>query len=116
MALRQQQPARTVVGVPISAPDTCREFQAEADEIVGAETPRPFLSFGMRYYNFQQTTDEEVRFATCSNRLQIGISHQPQALSRGDVPLLFVLGACQVSVPLFGQAGINAVVARYQVW
>jgi hypothetical protein len=70
----------------------------------------------MRYYNFQQTTDEEVRFATCSNRLQIGISHQPLALSRGDVPLLFVLGACQVSVPLFGQAGINAVVARYQVW
>ncbi len=72
MALRQQQPARTVVGVPISAPDTCREFQAEADEIVCAETPRPFLSFGMWYCNFEQTTDEEVRdlLKQAANRYQ----------------------------------------------
>ena len=61
MALRQQQPARIAVGAPISAPDTCREFQTEADEIVCAETPRPFMSVGLSYCHFELSTDEEVR-------------------------------------------------------
>lgn len=60
-ALRQQQPAQLIVAVPISSPETCREFEAEVDEIVCAETPRPFYSVGLWYDNFSQTTDEEVR-------------------------------------------------------
>lgn len=72
MALRQQQPPRIVMGVPISAPDTCREFQTEADEIVCAETPRPFIRVGLWRYNFEQTTDEEVRnlLKQAANRYQ----------------------------------------------
>ncbi len=61
MALQQQQPARIVVGVPISSPETCSKFQTEVDEIVGTMTPRPFLSVGLWYDNFEQTTDEEVK-------------------------------------------------------
>jgi putative phosphoribosyl transferase len=60
-ALRQQQPARLVVAVPVSSPETCHEFEAEVDDIVCAETPRPFYSVGLWYDNFSQTTDEEVR-------------------------------------------------------
>src|SRR3954452_23015351 len=60
-ALRQGQPARIVVAVPISAPSTCEEFQDEVDEVVCARTPEPFYAVGLWYEDFSQTTDEEVR-------------------------------------------------------
>jgi putative phosphoribosyl transferase len=60
-ALRQQQPAKLVVGVPVSSPETCGQLKAEVDEIVCAETPHPFHSVGLWYDDFSQTTDEEVR-------------------------------------------------------
>jgi putative phosphoribosyl transferase len=59
-ALRQQKPARLVVAVPVGAPDTCSEFQNEADEVVCAQTPEPFCAVGLWYADFSQTTDEEV--------------------------------------------------------
>lgn len=61
MALRQQQPTRIVIAVPVSSPETCQEFEDEVDEIICAVTPRPFYSVGLWYDNFSQTTDEEVR-------------------------------------------------------
>lgn len=60
-ALRQHQPTCIVVAVPISSSETCHEFEAEVDEIICAQTPRPFHSVGFWYDNFSQTTDEEVR-------------------------------------------------------
>jgi predicted phosphoribosyltransferase len=60
-ALRQQQPARIVVAVPTAAPDTCEALKAEADEVICATTPEPFLSVGHWYDDFTQTTDDEVR-------------------------------------------------------
>jgi predicted phosphoribosyltransferase len=59
-ALRQQEPARIVVAVPVGAADTCAEFRTEADEIVCARTPEPFHAVGLWYDDFSQTTDEEV--------------------------------------------------------
>jgi putative phosphoribosyl transferase len=60
MALRQQGPARVVVGVPAASPETCAEFQDDVDDIVCAVTPDPFYSVGLWYDDFTQTTDEEV--------------------------------------------------------
>lgn len=60
MALRQQHPARIVVGVPAASPETCAEFQDEVDDIICAVTPDPFYSVGSWYDDFTQTTDEEV--------------------------------------------------------
>jgi len=60
-ALRQQQPARIVVAVPVSAPQTCDEYRMGVDEIICAVTPEPFLGVGQWYLDFSQTTDEEVR-------------------------------------------------------
>lgn len=60
-ALRQQQPARIVVAVPVSAPQTCDEYRIGVDEIVCAVTPEPFFGVGQWYLDFSQTTDEEVR-------------------------------------------------------
>jgi putative phosphoribosyl transferase len=61
MALRQQQPQRLIVGVPISSPETCDAFRDEVDEIVCAITPEPFYAVGIWYHDFSQTTDDEVR-------------------------------------------------------
>ena len=60
-ALRKQGPARIVVAVPVSAPETCDELRSEVDEVVCVVTPRPFNGVGMWYDDFSQTTDEEVR-------------------------------------------------------
>lgn len=60
-ALRAQQPARLVVGVPIAAPATCRALAADVDEIVCAVTPQPFRAVSLWYENFAQTSDDEVR-------------------------------------------------------
>jgi predicted phosphoribosyltransferase len=59
-ALRQQGPARIVVAAPVGAPETCAEFQEEADEVVCARTPEPFYAVGLWYGVFSQTTDEKV--------------------------------------------------------
>src|SRR2546421_4604959 len=60
-ALRQQKPARIVVAVPVSAPQTCNEYRMGVDEIVCAGTPEPFHAVGRWYEDFSQTSDEEVR-------------------------------------------------------
>lgn len=59
-ALRQQGPEKTVVAVPVSAPQTCDEYRIGVDEIVCAVTPEPFLGVGRWYDDFSQTSDEEV--------------------------------------------------------
>ena len=59
-ALRQQNPARIVVAVPVSAPQTCDEYRMGVDEIICATTPEPFYGVGRWYRDFSQTTDEEV--------------------------------------------------------
>ena len=60
-ALRGQDPARIIVAVPVSAPQTCDEYRIGVDEIVCALTPKRFLGVGRWYHDFSQTTDEEVR-------------------------------------------------------
>jgi predicted phosphoribosyltransferase len=59
-ALRRLQPARIVVAVPVGARDTCDDLAREADEVVCARTPEPFLSVGSWYEDFSQTLDAEV--------------------------------------------------------
>ena len=60
-ALRQRQPRRIVVAVPIAAVPTYEEFRTEVDEIVCFATPEPFFSVGFWYEDFSQMTDEEIR-------------------------------------------------------
>ncbi len=61
-ALRQQQPKKIVVAVPVGARETCDSFRDEVDTVaVCAITPEPFNAVGLWYQDFSQTTDEEVR-------------------------------------------------------
>jgi erythromycin esterase-like protein/predicted phosphoribosyltransferase len=61
LALRRLQPARIVVAVPAAPSSTCEQLRLEVDEVVCATTPSPFFSVGQSYWDFTQTTDEEVR-------------------------------------------------------
>jgi predicted phosphoribosyltransferase len=60
-AVRQHDPARVIVAVPVGAPSTCDEFASLTDETICARTPEPFLAVGQWYDDFSQTTDAEVR-------------------------------------------------------
>jgi putative phosphoribosyl transferase len=61
LAVRQLNPKRLVVAVPVAAEETCNDFRADVDDVVCALTPRPFHAVGLWYENFTQTTDDEVR-------------------------------------------------------
>lgn len=60
-AVRMQQPTHIIVAVPIAAPSTYEEFQAEGIDIVCVFTPEPFQAVGLWYETFSQTTDEEIQ-------------------------------------------------------
>ena len=59
-AIREQQPARLVIAVPVGARQTCEAFQAEADEVICLITPTPFYAVGLWYDDFSPTSDQEV--------------------------------------------------------
>ncbi len=61
-ALRQKQPKKIIVAVPVGARETCESFKNEVDTLaVCAITPEPFQAVGLWYRDFSQTTDAEVR-------------------------------------------------------
>lgn len=62
VALRQMQPSKLVVAVPVAAPETCNDFEDEVDEVICAVTPRHFMAVGTWYSDFSQTSDDEVRY------------------------------------------------------
>ncbi len=60
-ALRELGPAQIVVAVPAAPEPTCRQLRAVVDDVVCATTPSPFFAVGSSYWDFTQTTDDEVR-------------------------------------------------------
>jgi predicted phosphoribosyltransferase len=60
-ALRQKDPKRIVVAVPVAARATCEELHKEADAALCLFTPLEFVAVGQWYRNFTQTSDDEVR-------------------------------------------------------
>jgi putative phosphoribosyl transferase len=61
VGVRAQHPARIVIAVPAAAPELCKAFQFEVDEMVCGMTPEPFYGLSRWYEDFTQTTDAEVR-------------------------------------------------------
>ncbi|MBE9205729.1 phosphoribosyltransferase [Nostoc sp. LEGE 06077] len=60
--VKQQQPQRLIVAVPVAAPITYKELQAEVDEVVCLVMPESLCAIGLWYEDFSQTTDVEVRY------------------------------------------------------
>jgi predicted phosphoribosyltransferase len=59
--LRRRGPARVVIAVPAAAAETCEALQSDADEVLCALSPQPFVAVGAWYDDFSQVSDEEVR-------------------------------------------------------
>ena len=59
-ALRERHVGRLVVAVPVAALATARKLEPEVDEWVAALTPTHFWGVARWYYDFSQTTDQEV--------------------------------------------------------
>lgn len=59
--VRQDNPQKIIVAVPVIAKDTLREIEEVADEVVYLEAPELFFAVGQFYQDFDQVTDEEVK-------------------------------------------------------
>jgi putative phosphoribosyl transferase len=60
-ALRQLEPARIVVAVPVIPAATVDVLRAEADELIYVAAPERFFGVGFWYEDFSQATDDEIR-------------------------------------------------------
>ncbi|WP_454782089.1 phosphoribosyltransferase [Legionella sp. WA2022007384] len=59
-ALKQRNPAKIMVTVPVAARSTCDEIAPLVDEIICPMRPVNFYAVGLWYNDFSQTTDDEV--------------------------------------------------------
>jgi len=60
-AVRQHEPARIVVAVPVASRQTCEQLRSIADQMICAETHDPFFAVGYWYGDFEQVSDAQVR-------------------------------------------------------
>jgi predicted phosphoribosyltransferase len=60
-ALRQKEPAKIIVAVPVCPPETLEEIKRVADETVILFAPDWFRGVGQFYEDFAQLSDEAVR-------------------------------------------------------
>lgn len=59
-ALREREPGKLVLAVPVGPPETIERIRPEVDDLVVLETPEMFMAVGYWYEQFEQTSDEEV--------------------------------------------------------
>lgn len=58
--LKQEQPCKIIIAIPVAPPDIVKELAREVDEVICPVQPDPFWAVGMHYEEFPQTTDKEV--------------------------------------------------------
>jgi erythromycin esterase-like protein/predicted phosphoribosyltransferase len=84
IAALERSGARSIlVAVPAAPASTCEEMQHLADEVVCGTTPEPFFAVGESYWDFTQTTDEEVK--DLLRRAAASRPHTEPAQSEADV-------------------------------
>lgn len=61
--LERLHPARIQVAVPVAPPSACREIEAMFQNVgcLCTDSPEPFYAVGQVYFDFNQTTDQEVQ-------------------------------------------------------
>jgi putative phosphoribosyl transferase len=59
-AVRQQDPERVILAVPVASADGLASLRPEVDEIVYVDAPEDFMAVGRWYRDFGQTSDDEV--------------------------------------------------------
>ena len=59
-SIRQQEPQRLVLAVPVCAPQTAEALSAEVDDLVCVSAPAHFRAVGLWYHDFRPVSDGEV--------------------------------------------------------
>jgi putative phosphoribosyl transferase len=59
-SLRREGVQSIIVGIPVSPPDTLRDIQLLAEEVICLSTPPFFQAVGQFYLDFSSTEDDEV--------------------------------------------------------
>ena len=59
-ALRQQNPGRLILAIPVGPAETMQQLACECDQLIVLDTPEPFYAVGRFYMRFDQTLDAEV--------------------------------------------------------
>jgi predicted phosphoribosyltransferase len=59
-ALKQQQPSKIIVAIPVAPWSTCAEMRREVDEVVCLLSPEDLMAIGVWYEDFAQVPDQEV--------------------------------------------------------
>jgi len=59
-ALRERNPRRLVLAVPVCPPRTARLLAPEVDDLISLHAPEDFVAVGLWYRDFEQVTDDEV--------------------------------------------------------
>jgi len=59
-SVRNANPRRLVLAVPVAPADTVEMLQEQVDELVCLHTPELFYAVGQFYLDFDQTSDQEV--------------------------------------------------------
>jgi putative phosphoribosyl transferase len=60
-ALRQQDPRKIIVAVPVAPSAASKQLLREVDEVICLSTPTNFYAVGEWYRDFSQVSDAEVR-------------------------------------------------------
>jgi predicted phosphoribosyltransferase len=61
VAVRERDPARILVAVPVAPPDAVAMLERHADRVICPARPEPFDGVGRWYADFDQLDDDEVR-------------------------------------------------------
>jgi predicted phosphoribosyltransferase len=110
-ALRLAEPAQIVVAVPAAPESTCREFEGEVEDFVCATMPTPFRAVGASFWDFNQTSDEEIREllntpTTGRSRRVVDAESPAESLRRAAVPAPRGVPPVDVLADLIGDARV----------
>lgn len=81
-SVRARGPARVVLAVPVAAPESARDLEQEADEVVTVIRPDDFRAVGLWYESFPQLSDDEVEAMLDERAASGGESGQPAGRER----------------------------------
>lgn len=60
LSIKQMNPKKIILAVPVCPPETANIFRTEVDEFLSLNEPMDFYAVGAYYDDFNQITDEEV--------------------------------------------------------
>lgn len=61
MLVKEKNPKKIVIAVPVAPPDTIKQLEKVADEVINLLAPYGFMAIGQYYRDFSQVSTEEAK-------------------------------------------------------